>query len=173
MDARSRPEVSERGGTMPHVDPLEFWKSMAIIVAGVIALTTFLTGIAEYVRRGRQERASNFVDMRRRFLESGLFRDILNGLATGDPGVASIPIQDRRNFLAFFEEVALMVRSKLIRREVAYYMFGYYALLADRSDALWTGLDRRDRYWRLFRELADDIEAFEGERATPSERLTV
>jgi hypothetical protein len=155
------------------VDALEFWKSLAIIVAGVVALTTFLTGIAEYVRRGRHERAENFLNMRRRFLESGLFREILNALATEDPRVASIPIQDRRNFLAFFEEVELLVRSRLIRREVAFYMFGYYVLLAERSDALWTGIDRKDRYWRLFREFAAGLRSFETRAEVPSRDLTV
>ncbi len=152
---------------------LEYWKNLAIVVAGIVAITTFLSGMAEYIRRGRQERAENFVSMRRRFLESDLFRDILNRLAAGDASVAEVPIQDRRNFLAFFEEVALMVESRLIRREVAFYMFGFYVRLADRSDALWHGLDRQDRYWRLFREFAQSLQRFEASPPVASGRLRV
>ena len=49
------------------------------------------------------------------------------------------PIQDRRNFVGFLEEVAVMVNSGLIKKEVAHYMFGCYVLLTDRCDELWDG----------------------------------
>jgi len=136
---------------------LDFWKDVAIIFGGVIALTTFFSGIFEYIRQGHQHRASNFVQMRRRFLEDPLFRDILNLMATNSPALKSLPIQDRRNFVGFFEEVALMVNSKLIREEVAHYMFGYYVLLTDRCDNFWDGLDRDSQYWSVFRQLSKQM----------------
>jgi len=133
---------------------LDFWKDVAIIFGGVIALTTFFSGMFEYIRQGHQHRASNFVQMRRRFLEDPLFRDLLNLMATDSPALKNTPIQDRRNFVGFLEEVALMVNSGLIKKEVAHYMFGYYVLLTDRCDNFWDGLDRESQYWAVFRQLA-------------------
>jgi len=136
---------------------LDFWKDLAIIFGGVLAMTTFLSGMLEYVRQGRQHRASHFIQMRRRFLEDPLFRDILNLLASDPPALRETPIQDRRNFVGFLEEVAVMVNSGLIRQEVAHYMFGYYVLLTDRCEHFWEGLDRGSQYWSVFRRFASDM----------------
>lgn len=129
-------------------------KDIAIIVAGVIALTTFLTGVLEYARQGAQHRAQNFVQMRRRFMENETFREICTLLMTDDSRLKDIPLQDKRNFGGFIEEVALMVNARLIRIEIAHYMFGYYAILCWGSANFWDGLDRDSVYWTLFRDFA-------------------
>lgn len=138
---------------------LDYIKDLAIIGAGFIALITFLHGVLEYGRQGHQARAQNFVEMRRRFLENELFRQILNLLATDDPRLEQVPVQDRRNFVGFLEEVALMVNSRLISRSVAHYMFGYYVLLTDQSKHFWQDLDRPSVYWSVFRNLAEKMHA--------------
>lgn len=138
---------------------LDFWKDLAIIFGGLLALTTFLSGSLEYVRQGRQHRAEAFLQMRRRFLEDPLFREILNLLAANSAKIVQTPIQDRRNFVGFLEEVAVMVNSGLIRKEVAHYMFGYYVLLTDRCDLFWEGLDRESQYWSVFRRFSADMES--------------
>ncbi|MDR3691522.1 MAG: hypothetical protein P4L46_19235 [Fimbriimonas sp.] len=145
---------------------LDFWKDLAIIFGGVLAMTTFLSGMLEFIRQGRQHRATHFVEMRRRFLEDPLFRDILNLLASNPVGLPDTPIQDRRNFVGFLEEVAVMVNSGLIKQEVAHYMFGYYVLLTDRCEPFWEGLDRGSQYWSVFRRFAKDMDALS--RAEPS-----
>lgn len=129
-------------------------KDVSITVASIITLVTFVTGVAQYIRQGHQQRATQFVEMRRRFLEDASFRDILNLLASDHPTLKDVPIQDRRNFVGFLEEVALMVNSRVLRPEVAHYMFGYYVLLADGSDHFWDGLDKSSEYWSLFRTFA-------------------
>jgi hypothetical protein len=132
-------------------------KDLSIIIAGLIALITFATGVFQYIRQGHQIRATQFIEMRRRFLEDLTFRQILNLLATDSPDLEGIPIQDRRNFIGFLEEVALMVNSRLIRPRVAHYMFGYYVLLVDDSKHLWAGLDKSSEYWQLFHGFANSI----------------
>lgn len=139
------------------MDVLGTIKDLAIIVAGVVALTTFITGALEYYRRGRQERAQNFVAMRRRFLETQQYREILDLLAAQSPELAAYSIQEKRNFVGFLEEVALMVNSRLIRREVAHYMFGYYVLLVADHDPFWVGMDRGSEYWTVFRQFAEQM----------------
>lgn len=144
-------------GTLLGVDPLDYWKNWAIIVAGVVAFITFLTGLLEYIRQGRQHRAENFVQMRRRFLETPQYRQILDKLAVDDPTLCNESIQEKRNFIGFLEEVALMVNSQLIRREVAHYMFGYYVILAAKSVHFWDGLDKESEYWTVFRKFAKEM----------------
>lgn len=140
---------------------LDLVKDLAIILGGLVAFTTFVTGVLEYSRQNHLRRAEQFVEMRRRFLETPLFREILNQILANDPALAELPAQDRRNFIGFLEEVALLTNSGLIRAEVAHYMFGYYVLLADRNEHLWAGLDKSGRYWTLFRSFADSMRSFE------------
>jgi hypothetical protein len=133
-------------------------KDLSIVVAGVVAFVGLLTGTIEYFRRGRQERALHFLELRRRFLEDESFRRILNLLATNDDALAQTPVQDRRNLVGFLEEIALMVDSRLIRLEVAHYMYGYYVRLVAQSDLFWHGLDPQSPYWSVFRAFAKRLE---------------
>jgi hypothetical protein len=137
-------------------------KDIAIIIAGVIALTTFLNGVMEYARQGAQHRAQQFVQMRRRFMENDTFRELCTMLMTNDPRLRDIPIQDKRNFGGFLEELALMVNSRLIRKEVAHYMFGYYAILCWESENFWHGIDRESIYWSLFRDFVGEMKRLDG-----------
>ena len=125
---------------------LETVKDYALVVGGIAALTTFLTGVIEYARQANLRRGEAFIAMRRRFLEDPVFREILNLLDADDPRLAGLPLQDRRNFIAYLEEVAIMCESGMIRREIAHYMYGRYVALADASAHLWRGLDKGDRY---------------------------
>jgi hypothetical protein len=136
---------------------LSYFKDAAIILASVVTVITFFTGAWEYRRRTRQERAQNLLQMRRRFLETPAFREILEALITQDPRLAQVPLADRRNFAGFLEEVALMANSNLIRPEVAHYMFGYYVLLTDESPLFWAGMERESVYWSQFRQFAAHI----------------
>lgn len=146
---------------MTTADQVSFVKDVSIIVAGIVALSTFLSGAVEFLRQGRQHRAENLVGMRRRFLETPQYREILDMLQSGDPTIAKASIQERRNFVGFLEEIALMVNSHLIRPEVAQYMFGYYVLLVSRSKPFWEGLERGDIYWTLFNHFAEEMARME------------
>jgi hypothetical protein len=148
------------------VNTLDLVKDLAIILGGMVAFTTFVTGVLEYAKQNHLRRAEQFVEMRRRFLETPLFRDILNRIVADDPSLAEMPVQDRRNFIGFLEEVALLTNSGLIRPDVAHYMFGYYVLLSDRNEYLWAGLDKPGRYWTLFRSFAETMRSLE-ERPLP------
>ncbi|HTQ10695.1 MAG TPA: hypothetical protein VMI31_11530 [Fimbriimonadaceae bacterium] len=146
---------------MSLADQVSFIKDVSIIVAGIVALSTFMTGAIEFLRQGRQHRAENLIQLRRRFLETKQYREILDMLQSEDPAIASSSIQERRNLVGFLEEIALMVNSRLIRPEVAHYMFGYYVLLVARSEPFWQGLERGDFYWRLFHHFAKQMERME------------
>jgi hypothetical protein len=135
---------------------LSFWKDLSIILAGLIAVITFFTGIWEYRRRTRQERAENLLQMRRRFLETPGFGEILEMLIHQDPAVSHLPAPLRRNFAGVLEEVAILANSHLIRKEVAHYMFGYYVLLTYENP--YFCLDRDGIYWSQFRQFAERVQ---------------
>ena len=152
---------------MTLADQVSFIKDVSIIVAGIVALSGLLSGAVEFIRQGRQHRAENLIQMRRRFLETLEYRQILDMLQSGDPEIATSSIQERRNFVGFLEEVALMVNSKLIRLEVAQYMFGYYVLLVSRSEPFWHNLERGDIYWTLFNRFAEEMARMEKLPSSP------
>ncbi|MBX3120233.1 MAG: hypothetical protein KF784_14300 [Fimbriimonadaceae bacterium] len=142
------------------MDPLiQEIKDLSIIVAGAVALITLIRGVREYAHQGRERRAVQFVNMRRRFLETVEYQQILELLRTDDPRLTQIPHQQRRNFIGFLEEIALMMNSQLIRPEIAHYMFGYYVRMANHSEYLWHELERPSIYWEVFRTFAGSMEA--------------
>ncbi|MCE9558296.1 MAG: hypothetical protein K8R88_05035 [Armatimonadetes bacterium] len=98
------------------------------------------------------------MSMRRRFLEDTNFKELLNLIIQGSPEVAECCMQDRRNLAGFFEELALMMNSGLLRPKVVYLMFGHYALLIDQCDAFWMGLERESKYWIVFRGFIQEME---------------
>lgn len=144
-------------GTISSV--IAFIKDLSIILAGAVALITFVTGTYQYLRQNRYTRVQHFVDMRRRFLENPTFRELLELLATDDPKLSQMPVQDRRNLVGFFEEVALLMNSGILQPQVTRYMFGYYVRLLDSSTHFWEGLDKGSVYWTVFRDLSRQLEA--------------
>lgn len=145
-------------------ETLTWIKDVSIVLAGIVALITLVSTAVEARRRNRQHRAETFVLMRRRFLESPEFQQILMLLHDDSPELAALPVQVRRNFAGFMEEVALMTNSKLLSPVVASYMFGRYVVLTERSRHFWEGMDKDERYWSLFRSFASQITEAEGMR---------
>lgn len=131
---------------------IECLKDIFTIIGGVTAFITFIVGIAEYVKQGTQKRAEQFVEMRKRFKENESFREISSLLENDDLKLASEPYKDRRDYLGFFEEIALMVNSSLIKVDVAYYMFGYYVIKCWESSNFWIDIHKESQYWILFKE---------------------
>lgn len=148
---------------------MSYWKDLAIILASLVTVTTFFTGAWEYRRKLRQDRAQMMLEMRRRFLETAEFQQILEALIADDPELRAIPIQRRRHFAGFLEEVALLANSGLIRPEVALYLFGFYVLRTAASDDFWDGLDRESVFWTQFRRFAE-VAQQESERLLGRER---
>jgi len=140
---------------------LDVAKNIATILGAIIATLTLGKGAIEYVQQGAQKRAESFFEMRKRLKDNPIYRDILSMVDLRDPAVQATSFKDRRDLLGFFEEVALLVNSRVIRREVAHYMFGYYAIRVWENDDFWHGVNRASPYWALFRHFAEDMQAIE------------
>jgi hypothetical protein len=133
-------------------------KDWATIIGAVIALGALAKGVFEYSLQGAQKRAEQFVGMRRRFKENETFRELCSLTETDDPRLSTTPFKDKRDLLGFFEEIALMTNSGLIRESVAHYMFGYYAIRCWKSTHFWHGVNRESSYWSLFRDFVSRME---------------
>ena len=140
---------------------LSEWKDLAAVVGAVIALITLVKAVIEYAHQGAQKRAEYFLEMRKRLKENTSFREICALLETDDPNLQAVPFKEKRDLLGFFEEVALMVNSGLIRREVAHYMFGYYAIRCWESDHFWSDVNRGSTYWELFKDFSLQMKEME------------
>ena len=130
---------------------LEQAKDLATIIGVAAALATLFKALLEYSRSAVLRRIEYFAKMKKEFLEDTAFAKVTELLETDNPQLAKIPTRDKWRYLYFFEEVALLLRARLIHDEVACYMFGYYALLCDRSHSFWSSSFPKDEgYWLLF-----------------------
>ena len=110
------------------------WKDVASIFAVGLTFLALIKGGIEYVLQGSQKRAELFMSMQQRLKEITELNTISEMLELRSPSLRSMPFKDKSVFLCFFEEVALMMKSNLIKKDVAHYMFGYYAIRCWDSD---------------------------------------
>jgi hypothetical protein len=152
---------------------------LTVIIAAVGAggaLAALARGLIEYREQGKQKRAAQFLDLRYRFVTNETFSHIadLIDLATlprsqdsTNDALANLPLNEKRRYVGFFEDVALATYSGMIAPELANYMFGYYALACWDSHAFWSGEigPKAHPYWALFalfcRDMARHRESFE------------
>lgn len=137
------------------------WESIATIVGAILALVALIMGVIEYAHQGAQKRAEHFITMRKRLKESVFYEEICALIEIDDEGLRGTPFKDKRTFLGLFEEVAIMMNSGLIRKQVAHYMFGYYAIRCWESANFWHGVNRDSFYWSVFRDFAAQMKELE------------
>ena len=137
------------------------WKDFATILGAFIALVALAKGIAEYIKQGSQKRADHFFAIRSKLKSNPTFEEICALLEVDDQKLLGISFKDKRSFLGLFEEVALMVNSGFIKRDIAHYMFGYYALRCWDSKHFWYQVNRESIYWSLFKEFVQEMRLIE------------
>jgi len=126
-------------------------KDIATIIGVAAAIATLFKGLWEYSRSIVLRRIEYYAKMKDQFLKDVAFARLTELLETDDSGLGEICARDKWRYLCFFEEVALLLRAGLIRDELACYMFGYYALLCDRSHSFWSeSFPKDETYWPLF-----------------------
>ena len=67
--------------------------------------------------------------------------------------------------MAFYEEIAISVNSKVMSDEVAHYIFGLYAIKCSDSLHFWEGVRicKDSPYWSLFREFVEKMRLMQRE----------
>jgi hypothetical protein len=139
----------------------ELVRNIATIIGVGVAALTLVKCVFEYARQGAQKRAEHFLEMRRRLKEPGKYERICTFLEDDKQELADVPYIDKRDFLGFFEEIALMMNSGLIRKEVAHYMFGYYAIRCFESSYFWSNVEKNSIWWSLFINFASEMKRIE------------
>jgi hypothetical protein len=124
-----------------------------------------MKGVYEYTKQAAQSRAEHFIQMRDRY---DAFLDICTLLERDGSSdhareeLCKLSFDRKRDFLGLYEEIALMMQSGLIRKDVAHYMFGYYAIRCWSSEAFWdspgSNLSRDSVYWGLFKTFVGEME---------------
>jgi len=143
-------------------------KDTFAIVGIIVAFLTFLKALSEYRRQGTIRRIEFFLEARKRLKGSENFQKIINLLEKESPDLKRVDLGDKIQFVGFFEEIALLVNSKVVDPKIANYMFGYYARKCWNSQHFWElesrpekPLDKwNDPYWVIFRsfiELTDPV----------------
>ncbi|HEV7616138.1 MAG TPA: hypothetical protein VGO36_07895 [Solirubrobacterales bacterium] len=137
----------------------------ATVIAAVAALAAIgglFRAVLEFQAQGRQRRAEYFLAVTERFFSNEQFLAICTLLDERDEGaIAQLPWSLRREFIGFVEEVALLVNSGLISREIAYYMLGYYPLRAVESPAFMHGVNWDSQYWAVFFDFISSMRRLE------------
>jgi hypothetical protein len=129
----------------------------------LVGAGTLIKAIFEYKRQNAAKRFEIFQGMNKRF-DDDAFKPIREYLDNDDPKLALHDYTSKHNFLGFFEEIAISIKTKVMSKEVAFYMFGYYAVKCYRSSNFWKGekmLVKGSVYWTLFKQFAEQMEAME------------
>lgn len=134
-------------------------------VGGVVALLTLWKGVAEYRRQGMVRRIEFFLEARSRLKTNEDYARITGMLEHDSEELRREPMGTKIAFVGFFEEIALLVNARVIRPEIAQYMFGYYALKCWDSTNFWILDERPERpldkegepYWAVFRGFVEEM----------------
>lgn len=135
-------------------------------LGAAVGLLTAWKAVDEYRHQGTIKRIEFFLEARKRLNENATFQEIIHLLESDSSALTAIPVRSKISFVGFFEEVALLVNSRVIRDEIAHYMFGYYALKCWESKNFWILDDRPERpldkenepYWTVFRAFIKRME---------------
>jgi hypothetical protein len=112
------------------------------------------------------------MDMRRRFKANESFSRICALLEAPSrneychPELEGVAYVEKRDFLGFFQELAIQMNSQLIPKDVVHYMFGYYALRCWKCEYFWKGVNRESPHWKLFADFVQTME--EAEASLPT-----
>lgn len=145
---------------------LEDLKNWATIIGVIVTIFVFFKGILEYSHQNAMRRLELFQSMRKRFEESAPIQRVREALESEkEDSLAALSKKDKVDFLAFYEDLALMVDSGLMRSEIAQYWFSFYILMANDEQGFWADLDANLPYWKVVRQFATDMQRAEEKMA--------
>lgn len=141
---------------------LEDARNIAVIAAALVGAATLLKGVFEYMRQNAQKRAELYMQLGKQFIENTNFKRLFDLLdRRADDELRQLEYAHKLEFLRFFEDIAVLMNSRLIRPHVAHYMFAYYAIGCWESDGFWSDINRDSKYWALFRQFVAKMQSLE------------
>jgi hypothetical protein len=152
---------------------LEIIKTVAITGTAIITIITLITGYSQYKLMVKQKRCELYELYRKKMKENESISQIINYLETNNKEIINVPRVKRYLFLGFFEDIALLINSKLIKPEIAHYMFAYYAIQCWNNELFWNGINRDSHYWRVFKEFVEKMKKLEENKLTIPENKEI
>ncbi|AFQ44359.1 hypothetical protein [Desulfosporosinus meridiei] len=139
-------------------------KDIAYMITALVALLTFVKVVREYILQGKQKRVELLEKYRKRFHEAEYVKSITPYIEDDDECLMELPRIDKYYYLGFFEEVAVLLNSKVIKKETVHYFFGYYAIKTWESKNFWGDINRESLYWSEFKRFAQSMKEYEQRR---------
>ena len=146
-------------------------KNIILLLGSIVGLLALIKGVIEYSRNNAMKRAEYFATLHKQLNEVVVLSQICDYLDTDSPDLANLGYAKKYQFLSFFETVALMVNTGLLKKELAQYMFSYYAIRCYESNNFWTEIDKDSPYWTLFRSFAREMKQIENNAMANPKRL--
>lgn len=147
-----------------------FWQALSAICAVIVGAVGLYKIYRELERlyeqrkkdiedkktAARLKRTEFFLNQHRRLFDNAELFSVLCLIDGDEPALAADAgmADKKRKFLTFLEEIALLVKSEQIDGDVAYYMFGYYAICALTGKNFASGIDTSQKYWGLLYQFA-------------------
>ena len=136
------------------------WGSLADWVTAFFALCAFGLSFIEYRKHKKRERVNTLTQLSVRYTndpEINAVTKYLEAIEDNKEETIGLPnIHQIEMYMRFFEEICCLVKSKALKRNVVYYMFGHYVIVfADNKDKWPQELEYDKGYWQLFREFVE------------------
>jgi len=125
-------------------------------ITGVVAVVTLMKGVYEYMMQRSDKRAQQFLEMRKSFRENKEFQKILEHLH-GDQDFSQISDTVKFEFMGFFEDLAFLINSKLMKKETVFYMFSFDVIAAWNNSLFWDDELKNDKYWSLLSDFVNQM----------------
>jgi hypothetical protein len=138
------------------------WAVLTGIAAAITFLLTFFKSIFEYTRENSLKRFEKYQEMTREWNDDDDIQEICRLLEEeNSSALRTYDAKKKRDFVEHYEDVAVMYESGLMRRSIAFYMFGYYAIRCFESEDFRVGIEMESSYYALFRRFAKEMAQIE------------
>ncbi len=136
------------------------WGSIADLSTALFAFCALVVSICEFCKYKKRERVSILTQMSIRYTTDPDICSVvryLEALEDKKESTLALPnIHQLEMFMRFSEELCCLVKSKALKSNIVYYMFGHYVLVFANNKEKWaTELGYEKGYWRLFRDFVD------------------
>jgi hypothetical protein len=140
---------------------IENVKNVTLILGTFVGVFTLVKAFFEYKFQLRQKRAEFFLGIRNDFLKDPKHQVIRQLLYNPDKNerrkLIEISRVDRAEFADFFENVALLTYSGLIRFTVSCHSFSWYAIECWDSECFWNSIERNNGDWDLLKRYVKEM----------------
>jgi hypothetical protein len=144
-------------------------------IVGVIALiVTVIRAALEYSKQNLLARYEKYGELSKDWSDDKDIQEIIVLLEDDPHGkLAKIHFSKKEAFVGYYEEIALMVESGLLKRRIAYYMFGYHTILCYENKSFWTNdMELEGPYWSLFRRFAEQMKKIDSDVHAGREKIS-